>query len=169
MNPKLYWLSNASHGQIAISARPRGGDWLEDEVEGWRRQGINVIVSLLTDSENRELDLRREADIATEKGIQFYSLPIQDRGVPSSLSSIENLATELHQALSHDNKVAIHCRQGIGRSSLVAAAVLMTGGDDLDRSLKIIREARGVEVPETREQREWLNQFAKAHAADALG
>lgn len=168
MNPKLYWLSNASRRHIAISSRPRGGDWLEDEVEGWRRQGINVVVSLLTNTENQELDLQHEAEIARGKGIQFYSLPIQDRGVPPSLSRVENLAAELIKALSSDKKVAIHCRQGIGRSSLVAAAVLMTSGDDLDRSLEIIREARGVDVPETREQRDWLNHFAKAHAADAI-
>jgi hypothetical protein len=55
LNPKLYWLNNSLSGRLAISARPRGGDWLEDEIEGWRRQGVGVILSLLTDSENKEL------------------------------------------------------------------------------------------------------------------
>lgn len=164
MNPKLYWLPSASR-HIAISSRPRGGDWLEDEIEGWCRQGIDVVVSLLTNAENEELGLQREPEVARQKGINFYSLPVEDRGVPSSLSSVESLAAELNRELNREKKIAIHCRQGIGRSSLLAAAVLISAGDDLDQSLRVIRESRGVNVPETTEQLNWLNQFAKAHAA----
>jgi len=165
LNPKLYWLTNSSSGQIAISSRPRGGDWLEGEVEGWRRQGIGVVVSLLTDSEKRELDLQREAAIANDKEIQFYSFPIEDRGVPSSQSGVEKLVARVNAEIEKGKKVAIHCRQGIGRSSLIAAAVLISGGEDLEKSLRAIRQARGVEVPETSEQRNWLNQFARAHTS----
>lgn len=165
MNPKLYWLSNSSRGQIAISSRPRGGDWLEDEVEGWRKQGVGVVISLLTDSEIQQLDLQREAAIVKEKGMQFYPFPIEDRGVPSSLTGAERLASKVSAEIEKGKKVAIHCRQSIGRSSLVAAAVLISGGENLDQSLRAIREARGVDVPETQEQRNWLNQFAKAHTS----
>ena len=75
MAPKLYWLTNSPSGRLAISARPRGGDWLEDEVEGWRKEGVDVVVSLLTESENEELDLTREATVVREKGIRFSSFP----------------------------------------------------------------------------------------------
>jgi len=165
LNPKLYWLSNSASGRLAISGRPRGGDWLEDEVEGWRKQGVDVVVSLLTDAENQDLELQQEAAAARKKGIRFYSFPIEDRGVPSSFSNVERLATQIGSELHQGKKVAIHCRQGIGRSSLLAAAVLISVGEEIEHSLKTIRDARGVDVPETTEQRNWLNQFAKTHAA----
>jgi protein-tyrosine phosphatase len=167
VNPKLYWLKNASSG-LAISARPRGGDWLEDEVEGWRRQGIDVVVSLLTDHEKQELDLINEDAIAVRKGIQYFSFPIEDRGVPSSLSETENIALQLAAEVQEGKKVVIHCRQGIGRSSLLAAAVLISSGEDIASALKVISDARGVEVPETPEQRDWLKHFAKTRSASAL-
>lgn len=165
MNPKLYWLSNSSRGQIAISSRPRGGDWLEDEVNGWRRQGIDVVVSLLTDSENNELDLHREGAIAKQKGLRFYSLPIEDRGVPASVDTVEAIVANVNTELNQGKKVAVHCRQAVGRSSLFAAVVLICRGQELDPSLGIIRQARGLDVPETPEQRNWLNQFAKTHTS----
>ena len=48
----------------------------------------------------------------------------------------------------------IHCRQGIGRSSLLAAAVLEASS--LDEAWRRIAEARGRSVPDTPEQRAWL-------------
>ena len=168
MNPKLYWLRNESPGGLAISARPRGGDWLEDEVEGWRKQGVDVVVSLLTESENEELDLQHEPRAARHGGLQFYSFPIQDRGVPTSISSAEQLIRQLSSEIQQGKKFAIHCRQGIGRSSLIAATVLISQGEDLQRALTEIREVRGIEVPETLEQRNWLEEFAKSPAAHAI-
>ncbi|HEV2699942.1 MAG TPA: dual specificity protein phosphatase family protein [Terriglobales bacterium] len=163
MNPKLYWLNDAPQGRLAISARPRGGDWLEDEIEGWRKQGIDVIVSLLTPAENDELDLHREASISDSKGIHFYSFPIEDRGVPPDSAHVERLAAELTSQIEQGKNVAIHCRQGIGRSSLLSAAVMISRGDNVADALRVIGRARGLEVPETIEQRKWLDRFAKLH------
>ena len=164
MAPKLYWLTNSPSGRLAISARPRGGDWLEDEVEGWRKEGVDVVVSLLTESENEELDLTREATVVREKGIRFSSFPIEDRGVPSSSAKIDKLVEQLRTEIQQGKSVVIHCRQGVGRSSLLSAAVLVMGGEDLKPVLSHISQVRGLEVPETAEQRNWLIQFGKAHA-----
>ena len=35
-------------GEVAIVLRPRGGDWLPDEIEALKDEGFEVIVSLLT-------------------------------------------------------------------------------------------------------------------------
>ena len=37
---KLYWISGPWAGKLAIAARPRGGDWLEDEIRDWKNGGI---------------------------------------------------------------------------------------------------------------------------------
>lgn len=164
MEPKLYWISNSSPGRLAISVRPRGGDWLEDEVAGWRKQGIDVVVSLLTPSENEELNLKGEAGFSKAKGILFVSFPIEDRGVPPPSAKVEQLVAQLGSEIQQGKNVAVHCRQGIGRSSLISAALLISAGEDVEQALKAIGKARGLEVPETAEQRLWLEHFARAHA-----
>jgi protein-tyrosine phosphatase len=168
LNPKLYWIPNSSPGRIAISARPRGGDWLEDEISGWRKQGVDVVVSLLTPSENDELKLKDEAGLSKTRGIRFLSLPIEDRGTPPSSAEVEQLVLDLSSEIQRGKNVAVHCRQGIGRSSLISAALLISSGEDLEQALQAISRARGLEVPETVEQRRWLDQFAKTHSSGAL-
>ena len=165
MNPKLYWIENSFPGRLAISARRRGGDWLEDEIEGWRRQGVDVVVSLLTPSENEELNLKDEAGLSKARDIRFFSFPIEDRGVPVSSAKVEQLVAQVGSEIQEGKKVAVHCRQGIGRSSLISAALLISSGEDIERALKAISKARGLDVPETAEQRRWLDHFAKTYSA----
>jgi len=166
--PKLYWIANSSLGRLAISARPRGGDWLEGEIEGWRKQGIDVVVSLLTPPENEELELKAEAGFSKTRGIRFVSFSIEDRGVPPSSAKVEQLVAQLGSEIQQGKNVAVHCRQGIGRSSLISAALLISAGEDIEQTLKAIGKARGLEVPETAEQRKWLDQFAKAHTSAGM-
>lgn len=168
MNPKLYWLNDGSRARLAISPRPRGGDWLDDEAEGWRRQGVNVVLSLLTEAEKQEFSLEREAEILRAKGIEFYSFPIEDRSVPADSARSERLIAELASKIETGGNLVIHCRQGIGRSSLIAGALLITKGDSLGEALATIRGARGVEVPETAEQKHWLERFAQHHSPASL-
>jgi protein-tyrosine phosphatase len=167
-SPKLYWIASPTGGRLSISARPRGGDWLADEIEGWREQGVDVIVSLLTASENEELGLKDEGRFSKAKGLRFVSFPIEDRNVPGSTAKLQDLATQLGLEIQQGKNVVVHCRQGIGRSSLVSAAVLVSAGEDLEKALRSIRDARGLEVPETSEQRRWLEQFAKNHESESL-
>ena len=168
MNPKLYWIETPAGRRLAISVRPRGDDWLEDEIEGWRKQGVDVVVSLLTASENDELGLKDEGQFSSAKGLRFVSFPIEDRNVPRSAAKLQQLAAQLGSEIEQSKNVVIHCRQGIGRSSLVTAAVLLLIGEDLDQALSSIRDARGLEVPETIEQRSWLEQFAKTNQSEGL-
>jgi hypothetical protein len=57
---KLYWIKGPWRGRLVTMPRPRGGDWLEDEVCDWREAGIDVVVSLLTTDEVGEFDLDAE-------------------------------------------------------------------------------------------------------------
>jgi protein-tyrosine phosphatase len=55
----------------------------------------------------------------------------------------------------------VHCRQGIGRSSLVAACVLVISGESPQSAFEHIERARGRSVPDTAEQKEWVTSFAR--------
>ena len=73
MSPDLYWITGPWRGGLAIATRPRGGDWLEDEVAGWRRAGVDMVVSLLETEEAAQLQLVEEGDAAASAGIEFVS------------------------------------------------------------------------------------------------
>jgi hypothetical protein len=157
---RTYPIEGLSTGQLAIVPRPRGGDWLEDEVQAWREGGFDVIVSLLTPGEQRELDIVDEADFARAKGLRFLEFPIPDYSVPTSFENTLAFLRTLDEALAKGEHVGIHCRQGIGRSSLIAAAVLVLQGTEPEEAFIRVRTARGRPVPDTAEQREWVTNFA---------
>lgn len=158
---KLYWLSSSYPGKVAISSRPRGDDWLPDELASWRDVGIDTVVSLLTPSEAEDLHLSQESLEAKSQGLSFISFPIVDRDVPASQDGVLKLLEQIDRKLSDGKNVVIHCRQGIGRSGVIAASVLISRGLSPGAALDELTAARGAAVPETAEQRQWLNDFAQ--------
>ena len=72
---------------------------------------------------------------------------------------------KLDEMLRQGRNVAIHCRQGIGRSGMIAAALLVKKGTAVDSALKLISQIRGLPVPETPEQRDWVRDFSKRSLA----
>ena len=155
-----YWIAGPWPGHLAIVPRPRGGDWLEEEVRSWQEAGLEVVVSLLTPDENTELELHQEELLCRARGIQFYAYPIQDRGVPTSRKATTDLVQNLEEALEEGKSVAVHCRQGIGRSSLITALLLVSAGIGPEAALAQISQARGCVVPDTLEQSNWIKSFA---------
>ena len=161
MKPDIYWIPGPWAGHLAILGRPRGGDWLADEVEGWSNAGVQVIVSLLCEDERAELDLADEVRLVDRGGLRFISFPIHDCDVPSSNAALRQLMRELEELLDQGYNVGIHCRAGVGRSSLVAACLLVDNGEDSETSFDKISAARGVTVPDTAAQRRWVDEFAR--------
>src|SRR5260370_39753615 len=146
MTPDLFWILGSWRGRLAIAARPRGGDWLEDEFSGLRRAGIDMIVALLEEDEAAQLDLAGEAKAAEANGLRFISFPIPDRGVPASTSAAVSLIASIAGALEEGKNVAVHCRQGIGRSGLIAAGVLIKSGMSPARALQCVNSSRAIAV-----------------------
>jgi protein-tyrosine phosphatase len=142
-------------GRLSTMARPRGGDWLEDEMASLRQAGADVLVCMLTVPEMRELDLTEEAATAEAAGMRFIGLPTPDRGTPD-LQQFRALVAEIAADLENGQHVVVHCRMGIGRSSLVVAGVLIAQGMPPSDAWARISDARGLAVPDTPEQRHWL-------------
>jgi protein-tyrosine phosphatase len=159
MSPDLFWIPGPWPGRLAIATRPRGGDWLEDEACGWRRAGLDVVISLLEDEEAALLQLAREKDVAESERIAFISFPIPDRGVPASVTLALSLLENITGALEEGKSVAVHCRQGVGRSGLIAAGPLMSSGIGTEEAIELVGTARGIAVPETAQELEWLHHL----------
>jgi len=160
MATRLYWADGPWPGKLALAARPRGGDWLEDEIAAWRNAGVDTVLSLLTPEEEKELDLTNEAHDVRQRGMRFLSLPIPDREVPRAESEVSTVVEKLDADLSSGKNVVIHCRQGIGRSGLVAACLLITKGLSSGAAVDSLTASRGITIPETLKQRLWIDHYA---------
>jgi protein-tyrosine phosphatase len=166
MFTKLFRIEGPWQGQLAVSARPRGGDWLEEELHGWRGEGIDVIVSLLVPEEVDDLDLLHEKACSETSGIEFLSFPITDRDIPARGADIHHFLGEIDLRLNQGKSVVIHCRQGVGRAGLIVSALLIERGLKAESAIQRVSAARGVPIPETREQRLWIDSFAAALMAN---
>ena len=160
MGRELHWVDGPWPRKLALAARPRGGDWLQEEIASWHGAGIDTVLSLLTPEEEQSLDLTNEASVVKARGMNFMQLPIPDREVPGSETEVSAALEKLNAKLSSGRNVIVHCRQGIGRSGLVAVCLLVTNGLDVKTAVKSISAARGVPVPETKEQRQWIDHYA---------
>jgi len=148
----------ATHGALCIVKRPRGGDWLDDDIAGLARDGIGVVVSLLTADEQLELGLEHEAAACGRSGINFLPLPVPDRGSPDDTPAFIRDVRRVAKLLRDGANVAVHCRQSVGRSGLLAVAVALSLGASLDAALDVVSKARSMRVPETKEQEDWLRR-----------
>ena len=160
MPTKLYWAEGPWRGRLAMASRPRGDDWLEDEIASWRREGIDTVFSLLTSEEAKDLGLEDEARHVKARGMQFVSFPIPDRDVPDSDTKVARALERLDADLSAGRNVVIHCRQGVGRSGLISAALLVMKGFAPEAAIKSLTSSRGASVPETAAQRRWIDHYA---------
>jgi protein-tyrosine phosphatase len=139
-----------------------GGDRLQAEVEAWHSMGVRIIVSALEKKEILELELQEEENHCKTMGLEFFSYPIPDRGVPASIQSTADFLQPRLGQLREGKNLAIHCRAGIGRSSLLAACLLMMSGEaDTKIAFRRISKARNCPVPDGKEQEEWVRQFAR--------
>lgn len=76
----------------------------------------------------------------------------------------------MHVVLSSGKNVLVHCRQGIGRTGLVAACLPINKGLEPEAAVDLLSKVRGVPIPETQEQRCWIDKYAaKVGAAHLPG
>lgn len=166
---EIYPIPTSAPVRIAVMPRPHGSGRLEDEIRTLRSAGVEVLVCLLTDEEVEELGLEGEQARSEANGIDYIAFPIPDREVPEPGPATEQFINQLAGILKSGKYVAIHCRMGIGRSALVAACALVVLGESVDAAFEEIFEARGWPVPDTEEQRAWVEQFAAARQTPGQG
>jgi len=155
----IYWIYDEQPPRLAIVARPRGDAWLGGDLAALHRGAIDILVSLLPEDEARALGLSDEAALAQQVGLEFLSYPIPDRCVPDDLPGFRQFVARLADAVRAGQRVGAHCRGCIGRSTVLIAAIMIALGTDAGTALRQIEDARGWEVPDTPQQRDWILQF----------
>ena len=165
--PEFFWVDAPAAGRLAVSTRPRGGPWLSDDMAIYREAGVHTLVSMLVPGELPDLQLEEEADHAVAAGLAFLNLPIPDLSTPTSMEIVISLIALRDEVVSGRTVVA-HCRQGVGRSPLVVASILVLLGLPAEDAWSRIARIRGRHVPDTAAQGRWVEQLALAHAAGTL-
>jgi protein-tyrosine phosphatase len=84
--------------------------------------------------------------------------------VPDSEAGLTSTLEAVDAKLSVGRNVVVHCRQGVGRAGLVAACLLVAKGLSPEDAVERLSAARGEAVPETAEQRSWIDRYAAIFA-----
>jgi protein-tyrosine phosphatase len=155
----VFWIKGNPHFPLAIVLKPRAGDALEDDLIRMKLAGVETLVSLLEEAEAELLALEEEGPIAKQIGLQFISHPIPDVHVPPNLAAFQNFAADLASRLRAGERIGVHCRGSIGRSTVTAACALIHLGWSPKAALSAIEAARGLTVPDTQEQKEWILRY----------
>ncbi len=161
MRPDIYKVAQIGKGFLAVMAKPVAGEWIEEEFQGISHFGIKCLVSLLEEHEIRELGLSSAAKLCASNGISFINFPIKDRSVPPSTTKIFDVIEDVYQRISNGENTVIHCRAGIGRTGLLAASVLVKHGHSPIDAFLMVSKARGVNVPDTPDQTDWVKSNQK--------
>jgi dual specificity MAP kinase phosphatase len=123
--PDLTWVT----GHLAVSA-----SLLPRHIPSLAGLGIGAIV-----------DLRQEAtddpDLLALHGISFLHLPVRDHSPPTQEQLGLGTRWVLDQ-LQAGRKALVHCREGVGRSVVLASCVLMAQGHDLESAVGLIKGRR---------------------------
>lgn len=155
----VFWIESTPPVGLAVVLRPRGDDWLSDELVRYKQNGVDVLVSLLDPNEAISLGLKDEGPLAEAAGMQFLSYPILDVHVPANVASFHAFVAGLADRLSARERIGVHCRGSIGRATVTAACTLIHLGWKAKDALKAIQAARGCEVPDTTEQLRWILNY----------
>lgn len=159
--PRLWPIAVPFERRLAVSRRPRGWQWLEADVAGWRSLSVDLVVSMQEPAEAVELGLEREGEVCQAQGIEFVNHPIRDHGIPDDLTAMLTTAELCLERLRSGKRVAAHCYAGLGRSPLMVACILVRNGLDGETAWERISAARGHAVPEMEDQRIWLEGFER--------
>jgi len=155
MIPETYYIRDIGKGGLGIMPRPRGNDWLEDEIKGLKNLGYDLVVSFLERFEEIELELTDERNFCEQNGIEFISFPIADRSVPD-YKDFYDLISNVYPKIINGKKTILHCRGGIGRAGITATSILIRHGISGIDAFHEVSEARGLQVPDTEEQKLWV-------------
>lgn len=152
----MYWIPGLKNGCLTTMPKPDGGDLLLSALQSWKNEGTNVVVSLLTEDEIETAVLTKEEALCQQAGMQYINFPIQDYSTPTDTQATISLILNLGKMLNQGKQIAVHCWGGIGRSTTIVAATLIAQGFEPATVFDVIGQARGHQVPDTEEQKQWV-------------
>lgn len=115
-------------------------------VQDW---GAVALVSLLEDYEFELLNITRMGVCAETLGMEWIHLPIEHHALPDAWFEAHwpYAGHRILRLLREGNKVAVHCRAGFGRTSTIAARILVElGASPADAVAEVERAQTGLQT-----------------------
>lgn len=108
-----------------------------------QKHGVEFLVNLVGISEMEERGSAYAEDwkagrVPVDEALHF---PLNDYAAPADARSFARLAHRMAVRLKRGGSVAVHCANGMGRTGLLAVAVLMAMGVDRDEARASVRRA----------------------------
>jgi protein-tyrosine phosphatase len=161
----VHWVRDIAPHRIAVSCCPDGDHRLPAQVRAWKAVGVDVVVSLLEAHEQTLYGVEAEARLCASSDLMFRSFPICDHDVPESADAFAHFVRDVHREVVEGRTVLVHCMAGIGRTGLMTSGLLFLLGVPRAAIGEILHRSRGFAMPETIEQRRWLEGFYEVLAA----
>lgn len=156
---EIFWIVTKPKVPLAVVRCPRGDTLLKPDLIELKEGGIDTLISLLERDEASWLGLAEEAAVAEQLGMQFLSFPIPDANIPLNPGEFRTLVSNLAERLANGERIGVHCRGCVGRSTVLTASVLIQLGISPEITLAAIEKARGRAVPDTPEQERWILRY----------
>ena len=110
------------------------GEYVENDFFTIQKLGVKCVIDMR--SENSF-----DKSLFESIGINYFNIPVDNYYAPE-LDQIDNAIEYINSNISVDSKILIHCKEGVGRSSLIIIAYLVTTGLDLFESIKLVQSNR---------------------------
>lgn len=156
---KIFKIPTKLEGQIFVFPAP-----FADKVENYalhylQEASIQCVVNLISNEEWLAFHGAKQQNLYEKNAVDYIHYPIQDYGVPRDNSSFLKLVQTLHGYLTNGKNIGIHCVGGIGRSSLLTAALLYNQGFELNSLFVYMSAYRGRKMPDTAQQISWFREY----------
>jgi len=128
-----------------------------EQMKSFHKEKVKTIFVLMTKDHMR---LYYPFDLISrykKEGFKVVFYPIQDYSVPYDIESFYKLIEYMNGIVKREN-ILIHCNAGLGRTGLVASALLIFNSVEYKRAINYIRKIRSGSV-ETKEQVLFLKEF----------
>ena len=110
------------------------GEYTQNDVFTIQKLGVKCVIDMRSES-------IFDQSLFESIGINYFNIPVDNYFAPE-LDQIDNAIEYINSNISVDNNILIHCKAGVGRSSLIIIAYLITTGLDLFESMKIVQSNR---------------------------
>jgi len=165
MATTIYLISKLGNGSLSVMAKPDSTE-LPAAFNAITSCGASHLVSLLEITEAAQLGLEDEARWCAVHRLEFLHYPIEDFSTPSNLDDFATFTQTLHTLVQNGAHMVVHCRGGIGRAGLTASSVLVHAGLDAEEAMATVSNARGESVPETQDQKAFVQQIERWRQVD---
>jgi ADP-ribosyl-[dinitrogen reductase] hydrolase len=120
------------------------GDSLSDDLQRIKSWGAAALVTLLDDSELKTLGVLRLGEKVCSLDMVWLHLPFRNRGNPDSefVEIWRKVVPGLCKLLRNGQHVVMHCREGVNRTGLAAACLLIELGLPAREAVRTVRNSR---------------------------